>query len=79
MPKVQLKKLNNNNIGFRKRIQAKRKVMNKMGQKSDISLKKMNGNGKNTRERGFVAKLPKFNYDENGNTPVRKGGYYLRI
>jgi hypothetical protein len=42
--------------------------------KSDISLKKMNGNGKNTQERGFVAKLPKFNYDENGNTPVRKGG-----
>ena len=79
MPKVQLKKLNNNNIGFRKRIQAKRKVMNKMGQKSDISLKKMNANGKNTQERGFVAKRPKFNYDENGNTPVRKGGYYLRI
>lgn len=74
MPKVQLKKqkLNNNNIG-RKRIQAKRKIMNKMGEKSDISLKKMNGNGKNTQERGFVAKLPKFNYDENGNTPVRKG------
>ena len=72
MPKV------NNNI-CRKRIQAQRKIMNKMGEKSDISLKKMNGNGKNTRERGFVAKLPKFNYDENGNTPVRKGGYYLRI
>ena len=79
MPKVQLKKLNNNNIGFRKRIQAKRKVMNKMGQKSDISLKKMNRRLKWRRERGFVAKLPKFNYDENGNTPVRKGGYYLRI
>ena len=44
-----------------------------MGEKSDISLKKMNGNGKNTQERGFVAKLPKFNYDKNGNTPVRKG------
>lgn len=74
MPKVQLKKqkLNNNNIG-KKRIQAKRKILNKMGEKSDISLKKMNGNGKNTQERGFVAKLPKFNYDENGNTPVRKG------
>jgi len=72
MPKIQSKKLNNNNIG-RKKIQAKRKVINKMGQKSDILLKKMNGNGKNTRERGFVAKLPKFNYDENGNTPVRKG------
>jgi len=69
MPKI---KLNNNNIG-RKKIQPKRKVINKMGQKSDILLKKMNGNGKNTRERGFVAKLPKFNYDENGNTPVRKG------
>ena len=41
--------------------------------KSDISLKKINGKGKNTQERGFVAKLPKFNYDENGNTPVRKG------
>ena len=41
MPKVQLKKqkLNNNNIG-RKRIQAKRKIMNKMGEKLDISLKK---------------------------------------
>jgi len=69
MPKI---KLNNNNIG-RKKIQSKRKVINKRGQKSDILLKKMNGNGKNTRERGFVAKLPKFNYDENGNTPVRKG------
>jgi len=44
-----------------------------MGEKSDISLKKINGNGKNTQERGFVAKLPKFKYDENGNTPVRKG------
>lgn len=80
MPKVQLKKqkLNNNNIG-RKRIQTKRKIMNKMGEKSDISLKKMNGNGKNTQERGFVAKLPKFNYDENGNTPVRKGVKPRRI
>jgi len=47
--------------------------MNKMGEKSDVSLKKMTGNGKNAQERGFVAKLPKFNYDENGNTPVRKG------
>jgi len=74
MRKVHLKKqkLHNNNVG-RKRVQAKRKIMNKMGEKSDISLKKMNGNGKNTQERGFVAKLPKFNYDENGNTPVRKG------
>ena len=45
--------------------------------KSDISLKKINGKGKNTQERGFVAKLPKFNYDENGNTPVRKGGCKL--
>ena len=80
MPKFQSKKqkLNNNNI-CRKRTRAKRKIMNKMGEKSDISLKKMNGNGKNTRERGFVAKLPKFNYDENGNTPVRKGNYLRSI
>jgi len=47
--------------------------MNKMGQKSDISLKKMNRRLRWRRERGFVAKLPKFNYDENGNTPVGKG------
>merc|ERR1712051_382564 len=74
MSKFQLKKqkLINNNI-WRKRIQAKRKIMNKMGEKSDVSLKKMTGNGKNAQECGFVAKLPKFNYDENGNTPVRKG------
>ena len=53
------------------KIQTERKVIKKMGQKSDNLLKVKNKKIK--RKPDVVAKRIKLDYDLNGNTPVRKG------